>query len=130
MMLLFTSCGEEFALDTVREFSQGYLVWSSFSDDMNLQTSHSEHIPADGILSFTPSGILSYNARVLKTNERFTRLELDGLSTVFQQMHIGDHWQVYIPHRLGIGERSNAIPVIPAYSNLICDVMLVGYKSR
>lgn len=40
-------------------------------------------------------------------------------------MHIGDHWMVYVPYRLGYGVRKN--PRVPAYSALIFDLRLVSF---
>ena len=47
-----------------------------------------------------------------------------GFATALQNMHIGDRWQVYIPHQLAYG--SSDTPGA-AYSTLIFDITLVGY---
>lgn len=47
-----------------------------------------------------------------------------GFSTALQYMHIGDRWQVTIPHQLGYG--AQAKPNAP-YSTMIFDITLVGY---
>ena len=39
-------------------------------------------------------------------------------------MHIGDHWEVYIPWQKGYGKRSDAD--IPGYSTLIFEIQLLG----
>lgn len=49
----------------------------------------------------------------------------DGFSTALQNMHIGDHWRVYVPYTLGYGKTDN--DDIPAYSTLIFDIALVAY---
>ncbi len=33
---------------------------------------------------------------------------VDGFSTALQNMHIGDHWRVYIPYKLGYGKKSSS----------------------
>jgi peptidyl-prolyl cis-trans isomerase, FKBP-type len=48
-----------------------------------------------------------------------------GFATALQNMHIGDHWMVYIPYQLGYGTTKNGS--IPAYSNLIFDLRLHSY---
>ncbi len=50
---------------------------------------------------------------------------IDGFSTALQNMHIGDHWQVYIPQELAYGKEKKTD--IPAYSMLIFDITLVAY---
>jgi len=50
---------------------------------------------------------------------------VDGLATALQNMHIGDHWLVYIPHKLGYG--ATAQTGIPAYSTLVFEVYLAAY---
>lgn len=50
---------------------------------------------------------------------------VDGFATALQNMHIGDHWMVYIPYQLGYGSVDNK--PIPAYSNLIFDLRLHSY---
>ena len=47
-----------------------------------------------------------------------------GFTTALMNMHIGDHWRVYIPYQLGYG--SLAKPTC-SYSNLIFDVALVDF---
>lgn len=50
---------------------------------------------------------------------------VDGFSTALQNMHIGDHWRVYIPQQLGYGTSDQSS--IPAYSTLIFDIALSAY---
>ena len=50
---------------------------------------------------------------------------IDGVATALQNMHIGDHWVVYIPYQLGYGSSKSGS--IPAYSNLIFDLRLHSY---
>lgn len=50
---------------------------------------------------------------------------VDGFSTALQNMHVGDHWEVYIPYTLGYGESAQS--TIPAYSTLIFDIKLAAF---
>lgn len=60
----------------------------------------------------------------------------DGLATALQRMHVGDRWKVYIPHQLGYGESAYTSSSttewlsasIPAYTTLVFDVKLAGFK--
>ena len=47
-----------------------------------------------------------------------------GWQIALTQMHIGDHWIIYIPYQVGYGTRDNG--PIPAYSTLIFEVELVA----
>lgn len=47
-----------------------------------------------------------------------------GWQIALTQMHVGDHWTVYIPWEVGYGTRANG--PIPAYSTLIFDMELVA----
>lgn len=47
-----------------------------------------------------------------------------GWQIALTQMHVGDHWIVYIPYEVGYGTRDNG--PIPAYSTLIFEVKLVA----
>ncbi len=49
---------------------------------------------------------------------------IKGWQIALQQMHIGDHWIIYIPFVVGYGTRSNG--PIPAFSTLIFEVKLLG----
>ena len=50
---------------------------------------------------------------------------VDGLETALLQMHLGDHWKIYVPHQLGYGAAGST--GIPGYSTLIFDVRLEGF---
>lgn len=52
---------------------------------------------------------------------------IDGFATALQNMHPGDHWEVYIPYQLGYG--SSGTTGIPGYSTLIFDLRLVDFWS-
>ena len=47
-----------------------------------------------------------------------------GWQIALTQMHVGDHWIVYIPYQLGYGTRDSG--PIPAYSTLIFEMELVA----
>lgn len=47
-----------------------------------------------------------------------------GWQIALTQMHIGDHWIVYIPWEVGYGTRANGN--IPAYSTLVFEMELVA----
>ena len=47
-----------------------------------------------------------------------------GWQIALTQMHVGDHWMVYIPYEVGYGTRASG--PIPAYSTLIFEVKLVA----
>ena len=47
-----------------------------------------------------------------------------GWQIALTQMHVGDHWMVYLPWEAGYGSRANG--PIPAYSTLIFEVELVA----
>ena len=47
-----------------------------------------------------------------------------GWQIALTQMHVGDHWMIYIPYELGYGTRASG--PIPAYSTLIFEVKLVA----
>lgn len=49
-----------------------------------------------------------------------------GFTTALMNMHIGDHWLVYIPYDLAYGG-STSSSSIPAYSTLIFDITLVSF---
>ena len=50
---------------------------------------------------------------------------IDGFTTAMLDMHIGDHWQVYIPYQLAYGTTQNG--TIPAYSMLRFEIVLDSY---
>lgn len=66
----------------------------------------------------------TFNAAISKPYSGSVNSFVDGFATALQNMHIGDHWRVYIPYRLGYGSSSGSIP---AYSTLIFDLRLVAY---
>lgn len=47
-----------------------------------------------------------------------------GWQIALTQMHVGDHWIVYIPYQAGYGTRDSG--PIPAYSTLIFEMELVS----
>lgn len=49
---------------------------------------------------------------------------IEGFQMALCQMHIGDHWEVYIPWQKGYGKRSDAD--IPGYSTLVFEIQLLG----
>ena len=49
---------------------------------------------------------------------------IEGWQIALQQMHVGDHWLVYIPYTMGYGTRSDG--TIPGYSTLVFEVLLLG----
>lgn len=51
---------------------------------------------------------------------------IDGFATAVMNMHIGDHWRVYIPYDLGYG--SSGSSSVPSYSTLIYDITLAAYS--
>ena len=50
----------------------------------------------------------------------------DGFATAVMKMRAGDHWMVYVPFTLGYGTTQESGSSIPAYSNLIFDLRMVG----
>ena len=54
---------------------------------------------------------------------------VDGFATALMNMTIGDRWEVYIPYRLGYGDKEQSVAKIPAYSTLIFDMGLAGFFS-
>ncbi len=49
---------------------------------------------------------------------------IEGWIIALQHMHVGDHWELYIPAQMGYGKFSQ--PGIPAGSTLIFDIELLG----
>lgn len=49
---------------------------------------------------------------------------IDGWQIALQQMHVGDHWIIYIPYTKGYGTRASG--PIPACSTLIFEVHLLS----
>lgn len=70
----------------------------------------------------------TYNDKTAVPTELSVDDVVDGFSTALQHMHIGDHWQVYMPYQLGYGSSGTNSSSIPAYSVLIFDIRLVSYE--
>ena len=51
---------------------------------------------------------------------------VDGFTTALLKMHVGDHWQVFIPQKMGYGSETRT--GIPQYSLLRFEMALNGYK--
>ncbi len=68
-----------------------------------------------------------FNENTALTTQLSVSSTVDGFATALQYMHIGDHWQVYIPYQLGYGT-SSSNDAIPPYSVLIFDIRLVSYS--
>ena len=49
---------------------------------------------------------------------------IEGFQMALCKMHVGDHWEVYIPWQKGYGKRSDAD--IPGYSTLVFEILLLG----
>lgn len=49
---------------------------------------------------------------------------IEGWQIALQQMHVGDHWIVYIPYKVDYGTRASG--PIPAFSTLIFEIRLLG----
>ena len=64
----------------------------------------------------------------LSADGKLNNVELDGLSTALQQMHVGDRWMVYVPYNLGYQGQTMSQPSVPAYSTLVFDVTLMGIR--
>lgn len=73
---------------------------------------------------FDKSWAGTFQAAVSKPYSGRVNSFVDGFATALQHMHVGDHWKVYIPYRLGYGSSAGSIP---AYSTLIFDLRLVAY---
>ncbi|MCR4603768.1 MAG: FKBP-type peptidyl-prolyl cis-trans isomerase [Prevotella sp.] len=104
--------------DSVRVIYQGRLIPSA-------------SYPDGYIFSTTVSGrfdiATGYSVRQSVSNT------INGYSTALQHMHRGDHWRIFIPHQLGYGQErqtsSSGTLVIPAYSTLIYDLILIDFSS-
>lgn len=81
---------------------------------------------ADGYV-FDQSYTGTFNMATLKPVSKAVSAFVDGLTTTLMNMHIGDHWRVYIPYHLGYGTTPPSSSGIPAYSTLIFDIALVAY---
>lgn len=49
---------------------------------------------------------------------------IEGFQMALCKMHVGDHWEVYIPWQKGYGKRSDSD--IPGYSTLVFEIQLLG----
>lgn len=49
---------------------------------------------------------------------------IEGWQLALQQMHAGDKWIIYIPYKLGYGNRNSG--QIPAFSTLVFEVELLS----
>lgn len=49
---------------------------------------------------------------------------IEGFQMALCKMHVGDHWEVYIPWQKGYGKRSDAD--IPGYSTLVFGILLLS----
>ena len=81
-----------------KNYPTGYVFDKSYTGDFNIATA----VPSKLVVNGT----------------------VEGFATALQHMHLGDHWEIYIPYQLGYGEDTNN--TIPGYSTLVFDVRLVG----
>ena len=81
---------------------------------------------ADGFV-FDQSYTGTFNKATLKPASFAVSSLVDGFTTALMNMHIGDHWRVYIPYNLGYGTTTSSSSSIPTYSTLIFDMALVAY---
>ena len=80
---------------------------------------------ADGyVFDQTYTGI--YNPQTAMAVKLAVKGVVDGFATALQNMKIGDRWEVYIPYQLGYQGRASG--TVPAYSTLVFDIALIGYK--
>ena len=64
----------------------------------------------------------NFNPKISVPAQFYIRSQVDGLATALQNMHVGDHWKVYVPYTLGYGGLKK--DYIRAYSTLIYDITL------
>ena len=106
------------------EISQGVLV-------KILKSGEGDRMPRSGnVVTVNYKGSL-INGRVFDSSyergypEAFRVSDLIvGWQIALTQMHVGDHWIVYIPYQVGYGTRASG--PIPAYSTLIFEMELVA----
>lgn len=97
-------------------FTNGYIFYNSYNDNnMNPSTASSVWLSADGEDEALSGKSGTY---------------IDGLATALMYMHIGDHWQVYVPYTLAYNGSSRQELSIPAYSTLIFDIRLLSVKRQ
>ena len=63
---------------------------------------------------------------ITPTSSKVNNGWIDGYTTALLNMHVGDHWMVYMPYNLAYGATENK--GIPAYSTLRFEMILNGYK--
>ncbi len=78
-----------------------------------------------GLIFDSSWGFTDFNANTARPAQMRVSKVVDGFATALQNMHIGDHWVVYVPYQLGYGNRE--VKGIPTYSNLIFDLRLHSY---
>lgn len=97
-------------------FPNGYIFYNSYNDNnMNPNIASSVWLSADGE-DYALTGVKGKY--------------IDGLATALMYMHLGDHWQVYVPYALAYDGASQQDLKIPAYSTLIYDIKLLGIKRQ
>ena len=97
-------------------FPNGYIFYNSYNDNnMNPNTASSVWLSADGE-DYALTGVKGKY--------------IDGLATALMYMHLGDHWQVYVPYALAYDGASQQELKIPAYSTLIYDIKLLSIKRQ
>ena len=69
---------------------------------------------------------LPIKAQTDKASSKSSGGWIDGFTTALLGMHVGDHWQVFIPANLAYGSSVNS--TIPAYSMLRFEMALTAYK--
>ena len=79
----------------------------------------------EGKANVTPRSIVTCHCKgSLISGKVFDNSFERGCPEALCNMHIGDHWEVYIPWQKGYGKRSDAD--IPGYSTLIFEIQLLG----
>ena len=97
-------------------FPNGYIFYNSYNDNnMNPNTASSVWLSVDGE-DYALTGVKGKY--------------IDGLATALMYMHLGDHWQVYVPYALAYDGASQQELKIPAYSTLIYDIKLLSIKRQ
>ena len=101
-----------FYTDTVRVHYYGSLMPSaSYSDGKKFDSSW--------------SGLVFDEETAIPTKMSVSG-KVDGFATALQSMHVGDHWEVYIPWQLGYGSPSSSTS-IPSGSTLRFDMILHSF---
>lgn len=85
----------------------------------------SSSYPAGYVFDATFSG--TYDKKTALTVNMLISGLTDGFATAMLNMHIGDHWMLYVPHQLGYGSQDQTSSGIPAYSMLRFEVVLDAY---